>query len=1097
MVQFNEISKQERDVSERQILEFWQKIDVFGQGERQNADGETFVFFEGPPTTNGLPGIHHVLARVYKDIYIRYQMMQGRHVPRRAGWDCHGLPVEREVEKALGIESKAEIEQKIGVAEFNRLCRESVQKYIGEWDRFSERMGFQVDLGNAYFTMDNHFIESVWALLKLIWDKGLIYQGFKVVPCDPVLGATMSDAEVDQGYRDTEDPSVTVAFQLKPTKLFEGDVRVLVWTTTPWTLPSNVALAVHPDVEYILVEILDGHDQVQPGQYLCAADLLESVLTISGQKQKKGQAPQLYEYQVLQRLRGSELAGLEYEQLIDYIPQTDFARHRETNQDKRSCVIVTADFVTTDTGTGIVHIAPAYGADDLEVGIAHDLAVVHAVGLDGNFISGTPHAGIFFKEADKIIIKELKAAGSLWRNERYKHSYPFGYRTGAPLLYYAKNAWYIRTTAIRDQLIKNNNDIRWVPEHIRDGRFGNWLASNRDWALSRERYWGTPLPVWTDGDGNFRIIGSVAELEELCGQSIGDMDLHRPYVDDITFTDPKTGRQMRRVPEVIDCWFDSGAMPYAQWGWPVRGKEQFDQYFPADFISEAIDQTRGWFYTLLCVSTMVSETSSYKNVVCLGHVLDEKGEKMSKSKGNIVKPDDVFARHGADGIRWYFLTQSPAGNSRRVGQPGSANDPVAIVHGFFNMLVNSVNFFVLYANVDGIALEFEQGAGLPSVAGALPFDERTEMDRWILSALQQLIESVTRHLDEYDSQAAGQEIEEFCESLSNWYIRRNRRRFWKGDLDSDKKAAYDTLYRCLLVLSRLIAPFAPFLAEQLWQSLLPIEVREACADSIHLSRWPARDSEQPFDAQSLQNGQTIKTVAYLGRAARKDSGLKVRQPLAELMIYVDQQEQRRAIERFANELKDELNVKAIRFLDESAGILDYRIKPNLPVLGKRLGPAVRHVQTYLASAHARELVQQFKAGQAVIFQTESGEQIELGTDEVLIESISKEGTAGAEAQGMLVALDTRLTPGLIAEGQARDLVRHIQELRKNSGLNVTDRILIQLDYDSPALQSAFQDYADFICSETLAKFGSLTDDPVGRLRVDLDGSPLMIQIARL
>ena len=1087
---FAQINQSEsRAKREQAVLEFWKEIGLFERSAKQNEGGPEFVFFEGPPTANGRPGIHHVLSRVFKDIYVRFYMQRGYHVPRRAGWDCHGLPVEREVEKALGISTKSQIEEQYGVARFNELCRESVLKYVAEWSEFSERMAFSVDLEDAYYTMDNEFIESVWSLLKLIWEKGLIYQGYKVVPCDPVLGATMSDAEVDQGYREIEDPSLTVRFRVADDR-FSENTSLLVWTTTPWTLPSNTALAVSPEEEYVLVKY-----QQETGaaaeQLICAKALYDSVFAAppppkkQAKSGKKGDDPEQGPVaSIVRTLRGSELAGVRYRQLLDHAPKELFA-------EKDCFYVVCADFVTMDTGTGIVHIAPAYGADDLEVGLKHDLPVVHAVGLDGRFIAGTPHAGVFFKDADKEITKELKAAGLVFRSERYRHNYPFGYRTGAPLIYYAKDAWYIRTTSLKEELLKNNESIRWVPPHIKHGRFGNWLENNRDWALSRERFWGTPLPVWSDGEGNFRIIGSVAELEQLSGRKLADLDLHRPHVDEITFSDPESGRTMSRVPEVIDCWFDSGAMPYSQWGWPVRGAEQFQRYFPADFISEAIDQTRGWFYTLLAIGTMVSNQSPYRNVVCLGHVLDEKGEKMSKSKGNVVDPFAVFESHGADAIRWHFLTAAAPGHSRRVGQPGSKDDPVAGVHGFLNMLVNSVGFFVMYANVDQITIDGDWQKN--PIKGAPDFAKRPEIDRWILSALQDLIRDCTEALADYDCQRAGRLVEEFVDGLSNWYIRRNRRRFWKGELDTDKLSAYDTLYRSLVAIVSVIAPFTPFLAEELYQVLVAKATSQA-PESVHLAGWPKADHEALFDQTALAAGDVVKRVAYLGRAARMQSGLKVRQPLARLMVHLDNAALRPAIQENAIVLGEELNVKQIEFLEEQAGIIEYRIKPNLPRLGPRLGSRLRDLKQALEKADAQSLARKARAGEPIMLATTSGEDIELEPEDLLVDSVSREGTSGAEEAGILVALDTTLTPELIAEGVARDLVRNVQELRKTSGLEVTDRIRLSIQGEGERLQSALQGFSEFIESETLARLenpGPSTKAD-GERRVDLEGQPVRI-----
>lgn len=1088
---------------EQEVLAFWKAQDIFRKTGEKTKDGPPYVFFEGPPTANGRPGIHHVLSRVFKDVYIRFHGQRGCHIPRRAGWDCHGLPVEREVEKQLGIQTKSEIEANYGIARFNELCRESVLKYVDNWNSFSERMAFWVDLDDPYFTMDNSFIESVWGLLKVIWDKGLIYQGYKVVPLDPVMGATMSDAEVDLGYQETEDPSLTVRFRLSDEQSggqdFGPNAHFLVWTTTPWTLPSNVALALNAKEEYILAERVRPENEPGAGEterLIFAAALKDAIF---------GEEPEPA-IQEIRRMPGSDLASVSYTQLMDYVEP-------ELEGDQKAFFTVTADFVTMDTGTGIVHIAPAYGADDLEVCVQHKLPVIHAVGMDGNFVKGTPHAGTFFKDADKPIVKELKTRGMVWKSERYKHNYPFGYRTGAPLLYFAKNAWYIRTTDLKGELVENNATINWVPEHIKTGRFGNWLENNRDWALSRERYWGTPLPVWTDGEGDFMIVGSVAELSKLCGRELGDIDLHRPHVDAIEFSHPESGKTMRRVPEVIDCWFDSGAMPYAQWGYPEKDADgKFDKYFPADFISEAIDQTRGWFYTLLAISTMVSSKSSYKNVVCLGHVLDEKGEKMSKSKGNVVDPFKVFDTHGADAIRWYFLTNSPPGHSRRVGQPGSKNDPVAIVHGFFNMLFNSVSFFTMYANVDGLEPGDDwANAPVKSKDGqtAPPFADRPAIDRWILSALQELIAGVTEKLSVYDCQGAGKDIEEFTDSLSNWYIRRNRRRFWKGTLDHDKLAAYDTLYRCLVALARLTAPFTPYLSEAIFRTLVSTAKPEGQAnsnpESVQLAGWPAADLKDMHDAEILREGDVLKQAASLGLAARMDSGVKVRQPLGRMLLHADSDEVRKALERADNQavLLDELNVKSIEMIADGAGILDYRVKPNLPRIGRALGPRVREVQAFLKSAEPGDLVRQIRAGESVVISgTNGADDIRLSAEDWIIESVSKEGVSGAEGGGLLVALDTTLTPDLIREGTARDLVRNVQELRKQSGLEVTDRIELYIEASGAAAADqteAIQQFREFIEGETLATLhtGGIPElSFAGEQSVQLDGAELRLAIAK-
>ena len=1056
---------------EEEILAFWKAEDVFARSVEQRRNGKPFVFFEGPPTANAKPGIHHVLSRVYKDIYIRYHTQKGHYVPRRAGWDCHGLPVEREVEKKLGINTKAEIEATVGLEEFNRLCRESILTYVADWARFTERMGFWIDLEHAYFTMHNEYIEAVWGLLKKIWERGLIYRDYKVVPYDPIMGATLSDAEVNLGYRTTDDPSLTVRFPVSG-QAFGTNASFLVWTTTPWTLPSNTALALAPDEDYVVVERTRGEKERGAGMVehvILAAALREQVL---GQD----------EGQVVRTLKGTDLLGVAYTRLFDWLP---------IEPGRRAFYVVPADFVTMDTGTGVVHMAPAYGADDLEIGKRHELPILHAVGLDGCFVPGTPQAGVFFKDADKPITKDLRERGLVWKAETYRHEYPFGYRTGAPLLYYAKFAWYIRTTEIREELIRNNATIHWVPDHIKEGRFGRWLENNRDWALSRERYWGTPLPLWGDDEGNFRMIGSVAELEALSKRTLLGLDLHRPHVDGIEFVDPDSGRIMRRVPEVIDCWFDSGAMPYAQWGHPVRGTQEFASAFPADFITEAVDQTRGWFYTLLAVSTMVSGRAPYRNVICLGHVVDAKGEKMSKSKGNTVDPDAVFDSYGADALRWYFLTGAPPGNSRRVGQPGSDLDPVKVTLGFVKTVMSSVGFFTLYAGVDGVSIS-DDWEHAP-ISGAPEFARRPDIDRWILSSLQNLTQEVTDCLDRFESMEAGRAIEAFVERLSNWYIRRNRRRFWKGDLDGDKLAAYDTLYRALVTVARLCAPFMPFLAEDIYRHLVSVGAADAPI-SIHLTDWPSVRPEL-MDRAILVEGDHVLNAAYLGRAARKQSGIKVRQPLARVLVHAPSAAARSAVERNAEVLLEELNAKELVFLDDSAGILDYKARPNLPRLGKRLGPAIKQVQEYFQKTAGRQIARSLQE-EGCIELSAGGEQITLDAQDVLVESISKEGTSGVESNGLLVALDTQLTPELIQEGQVRDLVRNVQELRKSSGLAVTDRILLQIRSSDETID-AVRKHRAYLEEETLARLTE-TDlvDPTGSTIIQSENGSVELRLSK-
>src|SRR5262252_8987028 len=778
---------------EKEILELWRRENVFGRIMAEGASRPPFVFYEGPPTANGRPGIHHVLARTFKDLYPRYKTMRGFHCPRRAGWDTHGLPVEHQVEKELGIFDKKRIEQEVGIAKFTALCRASVMRHVAEWEAMTERMGFWVDFKQAYFTLHNDYIETVWQLLKEIWDKGLIYQGYKVVPYDPRIGATLSSHEVAQGYREVEDPSIFVRFKA----VGERDTYFLVWTTTPWTLPSNLLLAVHPDVEYAWVK--RGSETL-----ILAKSLVPAVL--------KDEA-----HEIVRTALGRELDGLLYERLLDYL-----ALPIGTAEAFR---VRPAEFVTTEDGTGIVHIAPAYGEDDLKLGNKYGLPVVHGVGEDGYFLEDvTPVAGKFFKEADPSIIEILRERGLLFRAQKYLHNYPFGWRTGDPLIYYAKNAWYIRTTAYRRRMVELNETIKWVPAHIREGRFGNWLENNIDWALSRERFWGTPLPVWTDGNGDYVCIGSVAELEQRAGRKLRDLDLHRPAIDSVTFE--HEGREYRRVPEVIDCWFDSGAMPYAQWHYPFENPERFTNGFPADFICEAIDQTRGWFYTLHAIATMVSDQVAYRNVVCLSHIVDQDGKKMSKSLGNVINPYDVFDSVGADAMRWHFTARVAPDVQKRV----SVEIISDVASSFINTFWNTYAFFVMYARLD----RFDRTR---DVALA----DRPEIDRWIIALLEQTIETATAALDGYDALTAGAAIERFVDQLSNWYVRRNRRRFWKAASGDDKQSAYLTLYECLDVVNRLMAPFVPFITEKVHQNLKRAVANEAPV-SVHMASWPSQSS---------------------------------------------------------------------------------------------------------------------------------------------------------------------------------------------------------------------------------------------------------------
>ena len=1000
---------------EEEVLALWREHDMFNEAQRRSEGRPLYCWNEGPPTANGRPGIHHVLARTFKDIFPRFKHMQGYHCPRKAGWDTHGLPVEHEIEKELGIFDKAEIERQVGVAEFTRRCRESVMRYIGDWERMTERMGFWVNMGEAYYTLDNTFIESVWWLLREIWDKGLIYQGYKVVPYDPRIGATLSSHEVALGYQEVEDPSIFVRFRVAG----EENTSFLVWTTTPWTLPSNLALAVHPEVDYAFVRT--------GGETLILAEaLLAGVL-------------QDVEHTIEKRVKGAELEGMRYARLFDHLPA-----------DGPICQVWAADFVTIEDGTGIVHCAPAYGEDDIRLCQAKGLPVVHGVGLDGCFLPEVePVAGMFFKDADPILIADLEQRGLMFRSGRYLHNYPHGWRTGDPLIYYAKHAWYIRTSRIRDRMVELNRTINWVPETIRDGRFGNWLANNVDWALSRERFWGTPLPVWTDGDGDFMCIGSIAELESLCGRSLDDVDLHRPAVDEITFVHPDNGRTYRRVPEVIDCWFDSGAMSYAQFHYPFENRALFESRFPADYICEAIDQTRGWFYSLHAIAALVSDSVAYRNCICLAHIVDKDGRKMSKSQGNIVDPYDVFDHVGADPLRWYLACRIAPEVQKRI----SVDFVRGVASGFINTWWNTYAFFVMYAKLDRI-----------DVTNDVPLAERPEIDRWALALLHRTVADVTAALEGYDVYTAGRAIESFVDQLSNWYVRRNRRRFWKAAAGRDKQAAYLTLYECLHTANRLMAPIMPFMTESVHRNLVR-GVDAKALPSVHMSEWPAPDPAARND-ELLAEVDVVQRVVGLGRAARNSSGVRVRQPLARLLVRTPDRELAAFVTRHEAQILEELNVKAVEMLAPDAELVAYRIKPNLPRIGKRFGKRVPAVRDALAAADGNAIAAAVAAGGTFDVEV-ADETITFEAEDVLVESTSAEGYACAEEGGYLVGLDTTLTEALEREGLARELVRTVQEARKQAGLEVSDRITLRID-GTPEVEAALDAHRTYVMEETLA-----------------------------
>ena len=1000
---------------EQEVLDFWREHETFEKTLAQSEGRPRFSFNEGPPTANGKPGIHHVLARAFKDIFPRYKTMRGFFAPRKAGWDTHGLPVEHEIEKELGIFDKKEIEEKVGIAEFTRRCRESVMRYIGDWEKMTERMGFWVHLDEAYYTLDNNYIESVWNLLKNIWDKDLIYRGYKVVPYDPRIGATLSSHELALGYKEVEDPSITVRFNIEG----EDNTSFLVWTTTPWTLPSNLALAVGNDIDYSYCAV--------DGETLIMAEALREAVMRD------------LEHTVTRTVKGSELVGRRYERLFDYLDVDSEKAFR----------VYAADFVSTEDGTGIVHTAPAYGVDDLAFGQEHGLPVVHGVGLDGLFVDAVePVAGMFFKHADKPLIRILEDRGIMFRSERCTHNYPFGWRTHDRIIYYAKNAWYIRTSRFRERMTELNKTIKWVPEHIRDGRFGKWLENNVDWALSRERFWGTPLPVWTDGQGDYLCIGSVEELEQLTGRSLSDLDLHRPAIDEISFK--KDGEIWRRVPEVIDCWFDSGSMSYAQWHYPFANEEVFEQHFPADFICEAIDQTRGWFYSLHAIATLVSDNVAYRNCICLNLIVDKDGKKMSKSLGNIVDPYEVFDTVGADALRWYFLARLSPDMPKRI----SVDIVADVARSFINTFWNTYGFFVLYARLDDI--DFSQ---------VIPVEDRPEIDRWALALTHKTIATVTAALDDYDAKTAGEAIESFVDQLSNWYVRRNRRRFWKSTDPEDKRAAYLTLYECLDAAQRLMAPFLPFLSEHVYQNL----VRGADPDapeSVHMTAWPEAEPSWRND-DLLFNVDVVQKVVNLGREARGKSGVRTRQPLSRLLIRAPNDRAKKALENHRAQILEELNVKSIEFIARDASHVSYRIKPNLPALGKRgEGKQIPQIKRALDKEDGATIAGNLERGENTVISVGSG-KLTLEPSELIVETSAAEGFACANDGGYLIELDTTLNDELIDEGTAREIVRSVQDARKQAGLEVSDRIQLGIS-GSGAIEKALATHRDYVMAETLA-----------------------------
>jgi isoleucyl-tRNA synthetase len=1000
--------------TEHQILAFWEEREIFAKSVSARDGAPRWTFYEGPPTANGSPGTHHIEARVFKDLFPRFQTMKGKQVIRKAGWDCHGLPVEIAVEKELGFAGKGDIE-KYGIAAFNEKCRDSVQRHVDEFTSMTRRMGFWVDFDEAYWTMSPEYVESVWWSLQQIWKKGLLVQDHRVAPYCPRCGTGLSDHELAQGYETVTDPSVYVRFPATSGVIAELGASFLVWTTTPWTLVSNTAVAVNPSVEYQVCEIT----RDEKTERLVIATNLAGVL---GEDRT-----------VIATFMGSELEHITYSRPLDLIDIPD------------SHFIVLADYVTIEDGTGLVHQSPAFGADDLQVCRRYGLPVVNPMAPDGTFLPEVPLVGgIFFKEADKTLVRELKSRGVLFRQLQFEHSYPHCWRCHTPLMYYAQPSWYIRTTAIKDQLIAQNAKTDWHPETIKTGRYGDWLENNIDWAISRNRYWGTPLPLWRCPENHLHCVGSLAELSELSGTDVRSTDPHRPFVDDITFPCPECSQTMNRVSEVIDCWYDSGAMPFAQWGYPHKegSVEALEAAYPADFICEAIDQTRGWFYTLMTIGTLVFDESSYKTVLCLGHILDKDGRKMSKHLGNVLAPVPLMDQHGADAVRWYMLAAGSPWSARRVGHDALSD----VVRKTLLTYWNTVSFFSLYANAAGF--EIKAGAS----------DSDVTMDRWIISELNQLIAAVDQAFESFDSQEVGRLLATFIDDLSNWYVRRSRRRFWDGD-----KKALATLYTCLKTLTQLMSPLVPFITEHVWQSLITVGESDV-VESVHLSSFPESDSTK-IDEKLSSSVALSRRLVELGRAARAESKIKIRQPLARALIaanrWVDMDPEIR------EHIQDELNVAKLDLLsDESEGLVSISIKANFRSIGSRYGADVQAIAAAITHADAASLVKELrKAGEYTI---SYGEKSALITpDDLVITETPKEGWSVASHSGESVALDLTLTPELIQAGLMREVIRTIQEQRKSSGFEISDRIHVRWKGGAD-LAAAISAYHVEISEEVLA-----------------------------
>ena len=984
---------------EQKTLDFWKENKIFEESIEAKEGCPVYTFYDGPPTANGKPHIGHVLTRVIKDMIPRYQTMKGHKIIRKAGWDTHGLPVELEVEKLLGIDGKEQIEE-YGLEPFIEKCKESVWKYKGMWEEFSGKVGFWADMDAPYVTYHNDFIESEWWALKKIWDKGLLYKGFKIVPYCPRCGTPLSSHEVAQGYKQVKERSAVVRF-----KCVGEDAYFLAWTTTPWTLPSNTALCVNPTETYCKVKAADGYT------YYMAEALLDRVLGSLATEDKPA-------YEVLETYVGTDLENKEYEPLYACAGEVAAKQHKKAH-------FVTVDnYVTMSDGTGIVHIAPAFGEDDANVGRAYDLPFVQFVDGKGDMTEETPFAGLFVKDADPKVIEDLENRGLLYDAPKFEHDYPFCWRCDTPLIYYARDSWFVKMTEVREDLIKNNNKVNWIPESIGKGRFGDWLENVQDWGISRNRYWGTPLNIWECECGHRHSIGSIEELKSLSSNCPENIELHRPFIDAVTFPCEKCGKEMKRVPEVIDCWFDSGSMPFAQWHYPFENKDIFEENFPADFISEAVDQTRGWFYSLMAISTLIFDEAPYKNVIVLGHVQDKDGQKMSKSKGNAVDPMDALNKYGADAIRWYFYTNSAPWLPNRFHED-------AVVEGqrkFMGTLWNTYAFYVLYANID----DFDP------TKYTLDYDKLSVMDKWLLSKLNTMVKTVDTNLGNYRIPEAARAMSEFVDDMSNWYVRRSRERFWAKDMPQDKINAYMTLYTALVTLVKTASPMIPFMAEDIYQNLV-MSVDKSAPKSVHLCDFPVPVPEH-MDAELESSMDEVLKIVVLGRAARNGANIKNRQPIGKMYVKAEKE----LSQFFVEIIEDELNIKTVEFKDDVASFTSYSFKPQLKTVGPKYGKQLGGIREYLSNVDGNEAMAELKAHGAIKFQVNDTE-VALAEEDLLIEVAQMDGFASEADNNVTVVLDTNLTPELIEEGFVREIISKIQTMRKEADFDVTDKINVYAD----------------------------------------------------